>query len=281
MTLGQMLRAAREELGRHHIDDAAIEAEVLLRHALGLSRSQLYVELDREIDPGQRERLEVTIGRRIAGEPTAYITGQREFYGVDFYVDRRVLIPRPESELLVEKALELGRRGARSFADIGTGSGCIAVSLAVNLPKARVYATDISEDALAVARLNCRRHNLESRVCFVRGDLADPLPECVDVIIANLPYVRQSDLPSVNTRGYEPVLALNGGEDGLDRIRALIAQSASKLNTPGHIMLEIGQGQEERVVDVLKRQFPAATIEVLPDLGAIRRVLIASLPMDC
>jgi release factor glutamine methyltransferase len=279
LTLEQVLQRAREELTRHDIDDPAIEAEVLLRHTIGLTRSELYLELGREIEPYQRDRLDHLVARRISGEPTAYITGQREFYGFDFYVDRRVLIPRPESEALVEKALELGKRGSRSFADIGTGSGCIAVSLAVNLPQVMVYATDVSEDALAVARLNCRRHHVESRVCLLKGDLAAPLARPVDVIIANLPYVRRSDLPSVNTRFYEPVIALDGGEDGLDAIRALIAQAASNLNLPGSVLLEIGQGQEEAVVDALKLQFPAAAIEVLPDLAGIPRAVVATLPI--
>ena len=278
MTLEQVLQRAREELTRHKIDDPAVEAEVLLRHTLGLTRSQLYLELGREINPDQKDRLENLVARRISGEPTAYITGRREFYGLDFYVDRRVLIPRPESEVLVEKALELGKRGSRSFADIGSGSGCIAVSLAVNMPQATIYAADISEDALAVAELNCSSHQVESRVCLLQGDLLSPLPHAVDVIIANLPYVRRSDLPSVNTSGYEPVLALDGGEDGLDPIRALIAQSASKLNLPGFIALEIGQGQKEVVVDELKRQLPAAWIEVLPDLAGIPRAVIATVP---
>ena len=280
MTLEQVLRQAREELTRQKIDDAALEAEVLLRHATGLSRSQLYIEFGREVSGDEERRFQGFVARRAGGEPAAYITGQREFYGLDFCVDRRVLIPRPESELLVDQAIELGRKGARSFADIGTGSGCIAISIAIGLPQAIVYATDLSRDALDVALVNCRKHGVAERITLLQGDLAGPLPGPFDVIVANLPYVRQSQLASVNTHGYEPSLALDGGEDGLDRVRSLTDQVASKLNPGGCLLLEIGEGQEQAAADVVKMHFPAARIRVLPDLGGIPRVVLASFSLS-
>ncbi len=277
MTLAEALRAAREDLSRRTVEDAALEAEILLRHALGLSRSQLYVELEREIGADEQKLLHGLIERRANGEPTAYITGRREFYGLDFHVDRRVLIPRPESELLVDKAIELGREGARLFADIGTGSGCIAVSLAVNLPVAKIYATDTSAEALEVARSNSRRHAVEDKITLLHGDLAEPLPERVEVLIANLPYVRRSEMAAVNTHAYEPGLALDGGEDGLDRIRVLVRQAEGKIKAEGQILLEIGQGQAEATTELLKIQFPKASLQVLQDLAGIPRVVIARL----
>lgn len=277
MTLEKALRAAREELSRRGVEDAALEAEILMRYGLGLSRSQLYVEFEREIKPGEEERLRLVVERRAQGEPTAYITGHREFYGLNFLVDRRVLIPRPESELLVETAIDLGLKGARTFADIGTGSGCIAISVAANLPEATVYATDVSAEALAVAQSNSRKHGVENRVRMLRGDLAEPVAESVDVLIANLPYVRRSDVVGVNTRGFEPALALDGGEDGLDAIRKLLGQCATKVKAGGSILLEIGAGQREAAVQAAEVRFPKSTIRVLPDLAGIPRVLVIAL----
>ena len=274
MTLDEALREAREELSRRRVEDAALEAEVLLRHVLGLSRSQLYLEVERQITQNEQDKLRGVIARRLQGEPTAYITGHREFYGLDFLVDRRVLIPRPESELLVDTAIELGREGARTFADIGTGSGCIAISVAANVPQAMVYATDVSADALEVALANGLKHGLERRIRLLRGDLAEPLPERVDVLVANLPYVRRAEVAVVNTRGYEPTLALDGGEDGLDQIRKLLGQSVSKVRAGGSILLEIGAGQREAAVEAVMKTFPGASVRVLSDLGGIPRVLV-------
>ncbi len=277
MTLEEALRAAREELSRRRVEDAALEAEILLRHVAGLSRSQLYVEFERQIKPDEEKRLRGAIERRAQGEPTAYITGHREFYGLDFLVDRRVLIPRPESELLVDTAIKLGREGSNTFADVGTGSGCIAISLAVNLPESKVFATDASADALEVALANIRRHNIERRITLLHGNLAAPLPRKVDVLVANLPYVRRSDVAAVNTHGYEPALALDGGEDGLDAIRELLRQSVTKVEAGGSILLEIGPGQREGAVEEVRKQFPRAAIRVLPDLAEIPRVVVIGL----
>ena len=273
MTFEEAVHVAREKLERAGVEDASIEAEVLLRHVLNLTRAQLYADYDREMGPVQNQRYSRLLRRRLAGEPTAYITGVREFYGINFRVDRRVLIPRPESELLVEEAIRLSRTGASSFADIGTGSGAIAVSLAVNLPGAKVYAVDISADALEVTAFNCRRHGVENRVTLLHGDLLGPLPARVDVIIANLPYVRKSELSAVNTCGYEPRLALDGGLDGLDQVRRIIDQLAGRLNPGGRLLLEIGQGQADSVCRIARDDILGAGVDVLPDLAGIPRVV--------
>lgn len=278
MTCEQAIAIARSVLKLHHIQDAAIEAEVLLRHVLNLSRSQLYANLDREMTAEDAERYLHLIKRRTQGEPTAYITGHREFYGLDFYVDRRVLIPRPETEFLVEKVVQLAGAGANSFVDVGTGSGAIAVSLAVSVPWARVYATDVSADALQVALLNCRKHGVEEAVSLLTGDLLQPLPQPVDVIVANLPYVRERDMSRVNTIGFEPSLALYGGLDGLDKLRRLSAQVEGKLKAGGTLVLEIGRGQKRMVRSFLQCYFPSASIEFTQDLAGIPRVVALTLP---
>jgi release factor glutamine methyltransferase len=233
---------------------------------LKIDRVQLYLRLDYEMGSEQNEKYWGLIERRLNHEPTAYITGHREFYGLDFYVDRNVLIPRPESELLVEKALGLAQKQAVSaIAEVGTGCGAIAISLALNLPQAKIYATDISATALEVARLNCQKHGVAERICLL------------DLIVANLPYVSQSELSQVNTLNHEPSLALDGGPDGLEKIRRLGTEIGDKLRPGGHLLLEIGQGQKRAVTTFLRGLFPSAEIAVAPDLSGIDRVMCLSL----
>jgi release factor glutamine methyltransferase len=274
VTLKQALGEAREILRANNVEDAPLESELLLRHVLGIDRVQLYLDLSRELSHEQEDDYRNLVGRRQNGEPTAYITGHREFYGLEVYVDPGVLIPRPESELLVEKALNLARyRPMATIVDIGTGCGAIAISLALNLPEARIYATDISAAALEVARLNGQRHGVADKICWLRGDILDPLPEPVDLIIANLPYVKESELPRNGSVSYEPVVALNGGSAGLEKIRRLCQQVGGKLRRQGCLLLEIGQGQGEAVTALLYARFPSGTVEVTADLSGIERVV--------
>lgn len=274
MNLKQALAYARDILEDSGIEDASLEGEILLRHVLGMNRSQLYTDLDLDLSPEDEKTLTLLLEGRRRGEPSAYITGQREFYGLDFKVNHNVLIPRPESELLVELAINLARNHAIvKIADIGTGCGAIAVSLGVNLPQVTIYATDISPMALEVALSNCRRHGVADRVVLLRGDLLEPLPGKVDLIIANLPYVREADVPRSGPLSFEPALAINGGKDGLDKIKSLCHQVGKKLQKKGCLLMEIGEGQAKDVVAVLRKGFPTATIEVHQDLADFERVV--------
>jgi release factor glutamine methyltransferase len=272
--LKRALAMAREALTAGHIPDAPLESELLLRHVLRLDRVQLYLEPEREL-PGPQERaFWKLVERRLDGEPAAYITGHKEFYGLDFAVDRRVLVPRPETELLVERALALSKkRTIETIADVGTGCGAVAVSLAVHLPGARVYATDISRDALEVARANCGKHGVLEQVSLLNGNLLAPLPGPVDLIVANLPYVRKSEVEEQGLDKFEPCLSLGGGPDGLDLIRELCRQAREKLAPSGCLMLEIGQGQGRAVTGFLRRLFPSALLDTAPDLAGIERVV--------
>jgi release factor glutamine methyltransferase len=275
MSRQQALNRARGTLAQGNIEDAPLEGELLLRHVLGISRTQLYLDLDHKLSPSHEEALSQLIKRRLSGEPAAYITAHSEFYGLDFYVDPRVLIPRPESELLVERTISLAKNHPLStIAEVGTGSGAIAISLALELPGAKIYATDISAPALEVARVNCQRHGVMDRVCLLHGDMLDPLPEAVDLIIANLPYVRNSELSGLR---FEPRLALDGGSDGMGKIRRLCRQAGGKLRPGGCLLLEIGEGQGKDVTTLLNALFPQAEIEVIPDLSGIERVVSLSL----
>jgi release factor glutamine methyltransferase len=274
LNIKQALFRAKMLLAGNNIEDASIESEVLLRYVLGIDRARLLASLDADINPEQRQNFMKLVARRSKGEPTAYITGHREFYGLDLKVNRHVLIPRPETELLVEKAINLCcEYSYTKIADIGTGCGAIAVSLAVNIPSVTIYATDISAAALEVAGQNGIKHGVEDRIKFLEGDLLGPLPGPVDMIIANLPYVRQRDIPGKGPLSYEPAAALNGGEAGLDKIRLLCGQAREKLNTGGSLILEIGQGQGEAVRAILHKYFPSADIGIEKDLAGIERIV--------
>jgi len=278
VTLKQALNHANGILAANNIEDAPLECMLLMRHALGISRIQLYMEFNNELDPGQEETFWNLIKRRLCGEPTAYITGHREFYGLDFYVNPNVLIPRPESELLVENAIKLAQNyPVSSIAEIGTGCGAIAISLAKSLPQAKIYATDISASALEVALFNCQKHGVVNSICLLQGDMLEPLPEPVDLIVANLPYVKQSELRQVNPANFEPPLALNGGSDGLEKIYQLCYQVSGRLCPQGCLLLEIGQGQGRAIINFLHSLFPSANIEITPDLGGIDRMVSLTL----
>jgi len=278
VTFKEALRNARETLTAQNIEDAPLECELLLRHTLQISRAELYSDLNRKLTPKQEETFWALIKRRLRHEPTAYITNNREFYALSFYVDPRVLIPRPESELLIDEALKLAQNHTlTTVADIGTGCGAIAISLALNLPEVKIYATDISASALEVARLNLKRHRVNDRIELLLGDLLQPLPKSVDLVIANLPYVKKSELPQISHEDSEPLLALDGGPDGLKKIRELSLELEDKLSPKGNLLLEIGFKQAEKITSLLKNRFRQAEIEVIPDLSGIDRVIKLSL----
>jgi release factor glutamine methyltransferase len=292
----EALAGARKRLRDAAIPDSGLEAELLLRHALTLrrgavpplpvSRAQFFQDLDSALQPEEAARFESVVARRLSREPSAYITGHKEFYGLDFLVTPAALIPRPETELLVELAIARLGHPARSpgrllrVADIGTGCVAIAVSLADALPRAEIYATDVSAEALALAQCNARRHDVSRRISFRQGDLLTPLACRVDAIIANLPYIPTEDwqrLP-LELRNHEPRRALDGGRDGLQAIKALLDQAPGYLERGGLICLEFGQGQTSALLDCARVLWPDAAVQIYTDLAGIDRVLILESP---
>ena len=274
MKLKEALVHARDILIRNNIDDASLEAEILLRHVLKITRPRLYQELDAELSKAGEDSYSQLLTRRQQGEPSAYITGHREFYGFDFYVDHNVLIPRPESEFLVEKALEIASsRDIATMVDVGTGCGAIAISLAKHLTGIKIYATDISLLTLKVAESNCRRHGVANRIKLVHGDMLEPLPGPIDLIIANLPYVRESEIPDSGPLSFEPVMALDGGRDGTAMIKGLCLQALSKISPGGCMLLEIGEGQADAATDIIREVFSTARMEITGDYAGIERVV--------
>jgi release factor glutamine methyltransferase len=260
-------------------DEAALEAELLLMHALGLDRAHLYQRLTEPLSSEAIDAYRVVLERRVAREPLAYITGHREFFALDFETTRAALIPRPETETLVELAiafaLERFADQPITIADVGTGSGVIAVVLACELPLARIVATDVSADAIALARRNSARHDVYGRIDFREGDLLEPLTEPVQVIAANLPYVTtaqwESSPPEIHD--HEPRVALDGGPDGLDVIRRLLAEAPLRLAESGVLFCEIGAWQGDDARELAREAFPRARVEVARDLAGRDRVL--------
>lgn len=280
MNLRQAAAQAAQTLARHRIPDAPIEAEVLLRHILQYDRARYFASLNDPLDGGQQARIDGLIGRRVGGEPLAYITGRREFYALDFIVNADTLIPRQETELLVDKALEWARaqrRSALTIADVGTGSGAIAVALAQSLPDAKIYATDISAAALEVAAQNCRKHGVADRVALMRGDLLTPLPRKVDAIVSNPPYIATELMPCLQREVQrEPRIALDGGADGTGVIRRLIAQAAHRLNSGGLMLIEISPEQADDVAAMAQAHFADAAVSVAADILGLARCVEVS-----
>ena len=262
------------------ISDSRLEAEVIVRHALGMARADYFAALSDAVPPAARRRALDMARRRAAGEPLAYIVGSREFYGLPLDVDPRVLIPRQETETLVDCVIERCAAyapGAVTVADVGTGSGAIAIAVAARVPHARLLAIDSDAGALAVADANRRRHGVAARVRLLRGDLLAPLDAPVDVIASNPPYVRSADLPHLppDVRR-EPVVALDGGPDGLAVIRRLLADAPARLNPGGALFVEIAPEQADEVATLARRSFPGAGVVVRPDaLGLARVVCVA------
>ncbi len=282
MSVLQRVISARERFLRAGIppDQAAIDAEILARHVLGQDRATYLARRDEPIADDESQRLEAMVRRREGREPVAYILGEREFWGLSFLVAPAVLIPRPETEAIVERALVLmdDVRRAWRLADVGTGSGCLAVALAHERGNATIIATDISEPALGVAAANAMRHGVDSRIRLVRTSLLDDVPGPFDLIVANPPYVpggtRDGLQPDV--RDYEPETAVFGhGADGLDEVRLLLTQTPERLAPGGWLLMEFGFGQGDAVRAAVNAVPELRLVEVLRDLQGHERTLVA------
>lgn len=274
MTFGSRISEAASRLSAAGIASARLDAEVLLAIAAGVGRSWVLARLRDEVEEGVCDRFEELIARRMAREPVAYIIGEKEFFSLDFAVTQGVLIPRPETELLVEETLKRAVRGGRVL-DVGTGSGCIAVALAVNRADLEVSACDVSPQALEVAHRNARRHQVDARVRFIESDLFGGLAdECFDAIVSNPPYV--ADAAELEPElAWEPVSALRAGPDGLAVIRNLLAESRTRLNPGGFAIVEIGSDQAE-LACCAAAEAGFLDIDIVRDLAGHPRILRAS-----
>lgn len=253
LPLLEVLRGAESYLATRGVENPRLNAEHLLSRALRLKRMELYLQYDRPLSEADRVPLRELVRRRGAREPLQHILGTAEFHGRAFTCDSRALIPRPETEQLVEIALEITKaRTSPRILDIGTGSGVIALTVALEIPDAALYATDLSADALALAAENAAQHHLTGRVTFLQADLLPPDDLRFDLLVANLPYIPSADIPGLAEEvRHDPLTALDGGPDGLDLIRRLIEAAPACLNPGGALLLEIGLGQSEAVATLL------------------------------
>ena len=292
MDIRAALREAMATLRKADVPSHTLAAELLLMHVLGRDRAWTYTHPEEPLKPLAADRFFALIARRSAGEPTQYLTGKQEFWGLDFEVTPAVLIPRPETEHIVEVALErLGPRGINinmvtgepsaplKIADVGTGSGCLAVALAHELPHASIVATDISTEALAVAQRNAERHAVIDRIRLLQADLLTSLNEArtYDVIVSNPPYVPRDEMDQLarEVREHEPHSALFGGSTGIEMYARLVEQSAELLRPGGILVLELGHNSLSHVRGLLYGQPAWVNVSVTNDLAGIPRVIAA------
>jgi release factor glutamine methyltransferase len=277
-TLLDVLRLSTSFLAQHRSESARLDAELLTAHSLGLRRLDLYLQYDRPLREEELEPIRALLRRRAAGEPVAYLVGRREFYGRGFRVTPAVLIPRPDTETLIEAALQ---HGATHIADVGTGSGCIAVTMACELPEARVVASDVSQDALDVARENARRHGVEERITFVQGEWTAPLRAHApfDMLLSNPPYVSEAELPELaeDVRNYEPHTALVAADEGMDAYRRIFDGVATLLAPRAYVAVEVDPRRAGAVEALLREHLPAAQTRRIHDLTDRDRVVEAVL----
>ena len=278
MTIAEALQSANASLREAGVPEAQLVAQSLLTEALKCDRTYLIINFSRQLTTEEQENFAELLARRAAGEPLQYITGRQEFFGLEFEVTPDVLIPRPETELIVEEVIRLAAdRDAPFIVDVGTGSGCLAVALARELPAARLVATDISFAAASVARRNARRHGLGERISLLVADLLATFPTApfADFIVSNPPYVAARELPTLQreVRDWEPRVALTDFGDGLSNYRRLFSEAPSRLKSGGYLLCEMGFTQAEtisRMVDEANWKEP----RLLADLQKIPRTLV-------
>lgn len=279
MQLKELYTLGKENLGRYSIETPGLEAYLLLSELeLVDTRSEIYAKPEKEVDQDSIDKFQELIDRRAKGEPIAYITGEKEFYSNSFKVNSSVLIPRPETELLVDETLAIvDQMVSPRIIEIGTGSGCISVSLASMCKDIKVVASDISESALEVAKENTIKHGLDNRIALLRGNLLSIVKnDSFDIVVSNPPYIPESEIGHLEpeVKDYEPVLALSGGENGLEYIKEIISNSVRILKNSGWCVLEIGQGQAKDVVELFKES-GFTDISTTKDLNKIERVIKA------
>ena len=283
-TIQKLLNWITEHFTEKGLDSPRLSAELLLSHVVGLKRIELYTQFDKSVSKEQLDKLHNLIKRAAQNEPIAYLVGKTEFYSLELNVTADCCIPRPETELLVERAIEFlrTRSGTQLVYDLCTGSGCIAIAIAKNFPDADIIATDISDAALNIAAKNIEKHQLNKRIKLLCGDLFEPLVPQLDVdkfdlIVCNPPYVSSAEFEKLdkNVKDYEPKLALFAGDDGLDIYRRIVEKVDAFLKPDGALMLEIGYSQGQAVRELLEQTGAFAEIKIEKNFHDNDRIAIA------
>lgn len=282
LTIREAYQEASSFLAAAGIDSPRFEGELLVRESLGMDRTRFFVELDQPYPTACWKPLQQWLKRRADQEPIQYITGKQEFYGRMFQVNPAVLIPRPETELLIEQVLSEASKWQGKpcrVVDVGTGSGVIAITLALMFPDWEVYAIDLSVDALNMAKQNAHAHGVQERIHWLEGAYLEPLLDsgiAVDMVVSNPPYIPSADVRELKeqVRDYEPELALDGGADGLEAYQEIIRQASQCERPPSLIAFEIGFHQREEVSDLLRQSFPAMEVSAFTDLAGLDRIVI-------
>ena len=277
MNIEEILKKEINNLKQNNIENSTLKVKILLANILNVKKEYLLIHSEEEVKQEDKIKYENNINELIKGKPLQYITNKQEFMGLNFYVDENVLIPQPDTEILVEKAIEIAETTQKNkILDMCTGSGCIAISLAKNINNAQIIATDISNNALNVANKNAINHNVENKIKFINSDMFNNIEEKFDIIVSNPPYIETVTINKLEIEVQnEPHLALDGGIDGL-KFYKIIANNAFKyLNENGYLLLEIGYNQQESVTQLLQDTGKYKNIETIKDLGGNYRVVIA------
>jgi release factor glutamine methyltransferase len=277
MNIEEILKKEINNLKQNNIENSTLKAKILLANILNVKKEYLLIHSEEEIKQEDKIKYENCIKELIKGKPLQYITNKQEFMGLDFYVDENVLIPQPDTEILVEKAIEISKTTQKNkILDMCTGSGCIAISLAKKINNAQITAVDISNSALNVANKNAINNNVENKIKFINSDMFNNIEEKFDIIVSNPPYI---ETETINKLGIEvqnePHLALDGGIDGLKFYKTIANNAFKYLNENGYLLLEIGYNQQNSVTQLLQDIGKYKNIETVKDLGGNYRIVIA------
>lgn len=276
MKIKELIEYGKNTLNKNEVQDSSIISRILAEYILNFNRQEIIANLDKEVKEEQRVRYYLALIEIIQGMPIQYITNKQEFMKLDFYVDENVLIPQPDTEILVEKAIEEAKKIENvEILDMCTGSGCIGISIAKNIENAKVTLVDISENVIEIAKKNALRNKVESQLTFIQSNMFEKVEKKFDIIVSNPPYIKTDVIPKLDKQVQnEPHIALDGGKDGLEFYKIIIEEAKKYLKENGKLILEIGYDQKEEVENLIKKSGQYKKIEVIKDLSQNDRVII-------
>lgn len=276
MKINQLLEGSKQELIKNNIEDAGMVARILLQYVFNMTRTELLRKDTQEVEEEQKKQYQKLLQQIIEGKPLQYIIKQQEFYGLPFYVDENVLIPQPDTEILVEEVLHIAtKENKKEILDLGTGSGCIGISLARYLKNARITVSDVSKKALEIAEKNSKRNQVIEKITFVSSNLFEKIEKTFDIIVSNPPYIETNVIPTLSKQvQQEPHIALDGGKDGLSFYRIILNEAPKYLTEKGYLCMEIGYDQREKVMELAQKTGNYKKVEAKQDLSGNDRIIV-------